>query len=167
MKMKMDCTRFKKRLHGYVDGAVPPALQAAMQTHAASCPTCRREVESLTQIGAVLRAAAPLSPVPEGFSGRVMARAAARKTPAPLRLAAWLPSFAWWQEMARPTRAAAAAVLVFGLALGAVMGWDLNRNGASALPPAAKPDALAAYNLDYLAEAPAGSLAQVVMALNQ
>gem|GEM_PF-4211923 len=69
--------------------------------------------------------------------------------------------------MALPTRAAAAAVLWFGLALGAVMGWDVNRNGGNPLPPSGKPDALAAYNLDYLGDAPAGSLAQVVLALDR
>ena len=164
--MTMDCKRFEKHLNAYVDGAVPPALHATMQTHAASCPTCRREMELLTQLGAVLRAATPPPPIPEGFTRRVMARAATRKTPVPLRLVAWLPSFAWWQEMTRPRRAAA-AVLVFGLALGAVMGWDLNRNGRNSLPPSGKPDALAAYNLDYLGDAPAGSLAQVVMALDK
>ena len=165
--MTMDCKRFEKHLNAYVDGAVPPALHATMQTHAASCPTCRREMELLTQLGAVLRAATPPPPIPEGCTRRVMARAAARKTPVPLRLVTWLPSFVWWQEMARPRCAAAAAVLVFGLALGAVMGWDLNRNGRNPLPPSGKPDALAAYNLDYLGDAPAGSLAQVVMALDK
>jgi hypothetical protein len=69
--------------------------------------------------------------------------------------------------LAHPVRAAAAAVLVASLALGAVMGWDANRNGRSPSSVATQPDALAAYNLDYLAEAPAGSLAQVVMALDQ
>jgi len=165
--MKMDCKDFAEHLHAYVDGIVPPVIGAAMQAHAAACPACCGEVEALAQLGIVLRAAAPLPPVPEGFSGRVMARAAARKAPAPLRLLRWVPSFEWWQEMARPTRAAAAAALVFGLALGAVMGWDANRTSRSPSPAAAPPDALAAYNLDYLAEAPAGSLAQVVLALNQ
>jgi len=165
--MKMDCKRFVKHLHAYVDGAVTPALHAAMETHVASCLACRREMESLTQLGAVLRAAPPPPPIPEGFARRVMARAAAQKAPVPPRLVAWLSSIAWWQEMALPTRAAAAAVLWFGLALGAVMGWDVNRNGGNPLPPSGKPDALAAYNLDYLGDAPAGSLAQVVLALDR
>ena len=165
--MRMDCQHFAKHLHAYVDGAVQPEMGAAMQAHAASCPSCRRQVEALTQLGAVLRTAAPNSPVPEGFAGRVMARAVAQKAPAPLRLLPWLPSFDWWQEMAGPARAAAAAVLIAGLALGAVMGWDANRNGRTPSPVATQPDALAAYNLDYLAEASDGSLAQVVMALDQ
>jgi anti-sigma factor RsiW len=165
--MKMDCETFAKHLHAYVDNAVAPAIRAVMLAHSASCPACRREVESLAQLGAVLRAAAPIPPVPEGFAARVMARAAEQKAQAPLRLVALFPRFAWWEDLARPARAAAAAVLVAGLALGAVMGWDANRNGRSPSSVATQPDALAAYNLDYLAEAPAGSLAQVVMALDQ
>jgi anti-sigma factor RsiW len=165
--MKLNCRRFATHLHAYVDRATPSALHAAMSAHAASCPACSRKVESVIQIGAVLRAAAPLLPVPEGFARRVMARAVARKTPVPLRLAAWRPSFAWWQEMDRPARAAAAAVLVFGLALGAMMGWDVTLNGCHALLPSDRPDALAAYSLDYLGDAPAGSLAQVVLTMDR
>ena len=165
--MKMDCKHFAKHLHAYVDGIVPPVVGAAMQAHAASCPACRREVESLAQLGAVLRVAAPIPPVPEGFAARVMAHAVEQKRQAPMRLVALFTRFAWWEDLARPARAAAAAVLVAGLALGAVMGWDANRNGRSPSSVVTQPDALAAYNLDYLAEAPAGSLAQVVMALDQ
>ena len=62
--MKMECKAFGQHLHAYVDGAVPTALRAAMQAHAASCPACRGEVEALAQLGTVLRAAAPLPPVP-------------------------------------------------------------------------------------------------------
>jgi len=165
--MKMDCKHFDRNLNAYVDGAVPTTLHVAMQTHAASCPACRLEMETLMQMGNVLHVAIPVPPVPEGFAGRVMARATEQKAQAPLRLVAFFPRFAWWEDLARPARAAAAAVLVAGLALGAVMGWDANRNGRTPSPVATQPDALAAYNLDYLAEAPDGSLAQVVLALNQ
>jgi anti-sigma factor RsiW len=166
--MRMDCKHFAKHLHACVDNAVAPAIRAAMQAHAVSCPACRREFESLAQLEAVLRSAPQPPPVPAGFAGRVMARAAAaRNARAPFRLVARLPGFDWWEDLARPARAAAAAVLVAGLAMGAVMGWDANRNGRSPSAVATQPDALAAYNLDYLAEAPAGSLAQVVMALDQ
>jgi anti-sigma factor RsiW len=165
--MNRDCKRFAKRLDAYADGAVTTQLHAAMEAHVASCPACRRELESLAQIGGVLRAAPPPPPVPEGFALRVMARAAACGESAPKRTGSALPAFAWWRELARPARAAAAAVLVVGLALGAMMGWDMNRNGRIPQPTSGKSDALAAFNLDYLGDAPAGSLAQVVMALNK
>jgi len=162
--MTMDCKRFEKHLNAYVDGAVPPALQAAMQTHTASCPACRRKIEALTQIGDVLRAAVPLPPVPEGFANRVMARAAAEKPPVPLRLVPWLPSFEWWQEMTSPTRAAAAALLVTGIGLGAFMGWDTGRLQESSVGEI-QTDSVVQYKLDFFEEAPAGSLAQVYLAL--
>jgi anti-sigma factor RsiW len=165
--MTMDCKLFKKRLHRYVDRALPPLVHAVMEAHAASCPACRREVESLTDLATVLHAADSTLPVPEGFARRVMARAVVRKVPARFSVFGWLSSQDWWTEIASPTRAAVAVVLVIGLSLGAVMGWDVNRNGRNALPPSGKSDALAAYNLDYLGDAPAGSLAQVVMALDR
>jgi len=162
----MDCTRFAKHIHAYVDNAAPPEIRAAMQAHAASCPACRGELEALAQLESILRSA-PDAPVPQGFAARVMARAATQKAPRKLSILAWGGTPEWWQELPGPARAAAAAILVFGLALGGVMGWDANRNGPKASPAAAPSDALAAYNLDYLAEAPAGSLAQVALALNE
>jgi hypothetical protein len=64
-------------------------------------------------------------------------------------------------------RAAAAAMLVVGLLAGLAMGWN------TVQAPAAKPsaqaapqgDPLAGYNLDYLGDAPSGSLADGYMAL--
>ena len=164
--MRMDCTRFAEHINAYVDHAVPPEIRAAMQAHATSCPACRGEIEALVQLESVLHSA-PEAPVPQGFAAHVMARAATQKAPRKLSVLAWAGLPGWWQELPGPARAAAAAILVVGLALGGVMGWDANRNGSNAAPPAAPADALAAYNLDYLAEAPAGSLAQVVLALNQ
>jgi len=97
----------------------------------------------------------------------VLARAATQKAPRKPSILSWVGTPAWWQQLPRPARAAAVAILAVGLALGGMMGWDANRNGRSPSPAAEPSDALAAYSLDYLADAPAGSLAQVVMALNQ
>ncbi len=58
-------------------------------------------------------------------------------------------------------RIAAAAVLAFGLTVGSYMGWSAGRSMA----PAAHVDPLNAYNLDYLGDAPDGSLARSYLAL--
>ena len=50
------------------------------------------------------------------------------------------------------------------MGLGALMGWDASRTRTSSLG-AVKPDLVAQYSLDYFEEAPAGSLAQVYLAL--
>jgi len=65
-----------------------------------------------------------------------------------------------------PMRAAAAAVLVIGLGTGALIGW--NTWQAPAAPPTqavSQVDPLAPYSLDYLTDAPDGSLAQSYLAL--
>ena len=62
--------------------------------------------------------------------------------------------------------AAAAAVLVIGLAVGLVMGWTtLPASQAPSAQAAVQADPLEAYNLDYLGDAPSGSLADSYMAL--
>ena len=66
-----------------------------------------------------------------------------------------------------PMHAAAAAVLIVGLAVGLVMGWTASPSTArtSATEATVRADALNAYNLDYLDEAPAGSLADSYLTL--
>ncbi|MFW6106933.1 MAG: hypothetical protein ACOC8H_02110 [bacterium] len=68
--------------------------------------------------------------------------------------------------MPAPMHAAAAAVLVIGLAVGLVMGWTTSPAGQT--PPAqatVQADPLDAYNLDYLGDAPSGSLADSYLTL--
>jgi len=58
---------------------------------------------------------------------------------------------------------AAAAVLVFGLAAGSYMGRSMSRTVTA--QTAVQADPLAVYNLDYLADAPSGSLADSYLTL--
>ena len=60
-------------------------------------------------------------------------------------------------------RAAAAAVLLIGLAAGTLMGWQTSQRAATSQTMAADP--VATYGLDYLADAPEGSLAGVYLSL--
>jgi NhaP-type Na+/H+ or K+/H+ antiporter len=64
--------------------------------------------------------------------------------------------------------AAAAAVLVVGLAAGLALGWaarPATRQAQEDSQAMALTTALAAYNLDYLGDAPGGSLADSYLAL--
>jgi hypothetical protein len=63
--------------------------------------------------------------------------------------------------------AAAAAVLVVGLAAGLAIGWAAQpaARQIAATPATAAVDPLAAYKLDYLNDAPDGSLAGTYLAL--
>ena len=64
--------------------------------------------------------------------------------------------------------AAAAAVLVFGLAIGILMGWDTWQNQGIQSPgksQMAQTEPTSLYNLDYLNDAPKGSLADAYLTL--
>ena len=66
------------------------------------------------------------------------------------------------------TNIAAAAVLVFGLAIGILMGWDTWQNQGIQSPgksQMAQTEPTSLYNLDYLNDAPKGSLADAYLTL--
>jgi hypothetical protein len=62
-------------------------------------------------------------------------------------------------------RLAAAAVLAISLSLGALMGRDVARGVAVGLSESAQADPAVVYNLDFLADAPSGSLADAYLTL--
>ena len=66
-----------------------------------------------------------------------------------------------------PMKAAAAAVLVFALLAGGMLGWDAMsvQSGGPSTEAGDEPDPLAQYNLDYLGESPRGSLADSYLEL--
>jgi len=160
----MRCREVTTRLDAYVGGELPSALAAEVESHLASCESCRLALDRLRRLAAVLGQTLML-PVPAGFALKVMAEARTRAARRPA-VAAWNP-FQWWKMGSVPMRAAAAAVLVVGLLAGLAMGWNAVQAPAAKLSAQAAPqgDPLAGYNLDYLGEAPSGSLADGYMAL--
>lgn len=163
----MNCGRCRKRMGAYVDRAVLPTVRAEMDEHLATCASCRAEMEAVEKLGDVLRAGSPPGPIPEGFAARVMARADGEEEARRRISWPWVQSWAWRETTAGPVRAAAAAVLVVGLAIGGLMGWDLSRARRGGGSPAGDAKEVAAYSLDYLGDAPDGSLAQVVLAMDK
>jgi hypothetical protein len=102
-----------------------------------------------------------MPPVPNGFAERVMAAARQGRTVKPAIVLSWNP-VAW--RLSAPMRAAVAAVLVVGLGLGIFMGRGAWR-GRDLSGAVAQSDPVAIYNLDYLTDAPNGSLAKSYLAL--
>jgi len=160
----MRCTKVRLTIDAYVSGGLGPRDRAAVEGHLKSCDGCRQAAAVARRL-VTLGQALPTPPVPEGFAKRVMSLARqgiARPTPA-------APSWslaAWWRMASAPVRAAAAAVLVIGLGAGTVLSWDTWQ--AQAAPPAqaaSQTDPLASYNVDYLTDAPDGSLAQTYLAM--
>jgi len=90
---------------------------------------------------------------------------AADGQPAPFE--PWNP-FGRWVSVPAPMRAAAAAVLILGLAAGAFMARGTFQPPASesvASTQSADAHVAAVYSLDYLTDAPSGSLAHVYVTL--
>jgi len=93
-----------ERIYGYLDGALPPAERASVESHLGRCPACREAFETRRR---VVEAASSLPEidVPDGFVEAVMSRLESIPGPVPAKappgLAAWLA-------------AAAAGVLVLG-----------------------------------------------------
>jgi anti-sigma-K factor RskA len=100
--------------------------------------------------------------VPDGFAARVMAKARNRRAAVS---AGWNP-LQWWRLTTAPMHVAAAAVLVVGLGVGLLMSWmTLPAGQAPATQASVQADPLDTYNLDYLGDAPGGSLADSYLAL--
>jgi anti-sigma factor RsiW len=158
----MRCEDATTRIDAYAAGELQPALAAKVAAHVESCEACRQSLERLKRLVAVLGQAS-IPPVPDGFAARLMAKARSRHPAA--ASAGWNP-LRWWRLAPAPMHAAAAAVLVIGLAVGLLMGWTTLPAGQA--PPAqatVQADPLDAYNLDYLGDAPSGSLADGYLAL--
>jgi len=159
----MRCEDLQSRLGAYVQGGMSPDEREAAAAHLRNCADCTRALARIDSLAAALAQAKTLS-VPSGFAVRVMAVARNRR-PA-IAAAGWNP-VRWWRQVSMPMHAAAAAVLIVGLAVGLVMGWTAAPSAvqASATEAAVQADALDAYNLDYFGEALAGSLADSYLTL--
>ena len=156
----MRCEDVKTKLDAYLAGELPPRISEDIDGHLANCPPCREARARLRQLAETLwQLRTP--PVPDGFAERVMMAARERQTVRPAIVVSWNP-LAW--RLSAPMWAAAAAVLVVGLGLGIFMGRGASRE-PSPVSAAAQADPLAIYSLDYLTDAPNGSLAQSYLTL--
>lgn len=157
----MRCEDLQRNLGNYVDGGISPDERKAIEAHLRGCPPCQATLADVDPVAAVLvQSQAP--PIPPGFADRVIAHARYRIIRPRLT---WSP-VQWWRTASAPMRGAAAAVLVVGFLGGWMMGRDAVRapgtRTAVVAPPA---DPLDGYNLDYLGDAPEGSLANSYLAL--
>jgi len=157
----MRCEEVQQQLREFSTGELPMDVRQTVQAHLSECAACCAELAKVDALAGFLTGAqAP--PVPSGFASRVLSKARQRHEANP---AAW-NLMRWWRLTSAPMHAAAAAVLVIGLAVGLLMGWKTSP--ASQAPPAqaaVQADPLDAYNLDYLGDAPSGSLADSYLAL--
>ncbi len=159
----MRCRRVRETFDAYRDGELPAVIREAVRGHLAACDRCREALARHTRLRAVLAdAAGRTPPPPAGFANRVMCAARRGWSPraAPLD---WNP-VRWWRQTRAPMRTAAAAVVVIGLCIGLLLGWTSAPSAPQAVAPA-QADPVDTYQIDYLGEAPAGSLADSYLAL--
>lgn len=156
----MRCEDVQQHLKRFADGDLPSADRQAAEGHLAECAACRAKLAEFDVLAGVV-AGTQTPPVPPGFASRVMTAARQRQEAQPI--AAW-NLLRWWRLTSVPMHAAAAAVLIVGLAAGVVMGWASAPSSAQA-DTAAQADAVDVYQIDYLREAPSGSLADSYLTL--
>ena len=173
----MRCKTIQQKLDLFLAEELTATGRKQIQAHLQSCPDCRAELVRLKQLLALLKSDSAIPPVPEGFSSRLMAKAserlAARQPPETVPARQSVPGSLWrlrWLQLATSVgrRAAQAAVLAGGLLMGVLMG---QRTWQSAHPSnphrALQADPVAVYELDYLSDAPAGSLTQAYLTLTR
>jgi len=153
----MNCRHTRSRLSRYLDGEMSVTERERIESHVNACDACRKALEHL-QIASEALAQLPAPPdVPQGFAERLRSLAAQR---APIQQT----MLSFHDLLTPPMRFAAAAVLMLGLGLGAVLSLDLNRIGAVQESQTAM-DPAAVYGLDVLTDAPGGSLADAYLVL--
>jgi anti-sigma factor RsiW len=166
----MHCENVQEQLNRFTAGDLPVADRHAVGAHLAECAACRAKLAELDALAGVL-ASTPTPPIPPGFASRVMAAARQRQEAQPARLrqgnggqvAAW-NLLRWWRLTSAPMHAAAAAVLIVGLTVGVVLGWTSAPRTAPT-ETVVQTDPVDAYQVDYLGEAPSGSLADSYLTL--
>ena len=159
----MRCEEVQSRLPAYSSGELPTGVREVVQTHLGGCAACQAAMAHIDALAAVL-AGAQTPPVPAGFAARVMVRARSHRSAAVS--AGWNP-LRWWRLGSAPMRAAAAAVLLVGLGAGLLM--DRMSGPAAVSPDSAETtsqaDALDTYQLEYMGDAPEGSLSDSYLSL--
>ncbi len=163
----MRCKTIRERLDLYLAEGLRGTDQRQVEAHLRSCPGCRDELSRLKQLLALLKSDSAVPPVPEGFSGRLMAKArqrlAARQPP---EMSVPWSIRRWWASVSIPLRAEAAAMLAASLLIGVLMGQQTWHSAHPSNPQQAmQADPLAAYAFDYLSDAPGDSLAGTYLAL--
>ncbi len=162
----MRCKAVWNKLDRLSRQEIEPRMRERIEAHLRSCAECRQHLVPQERLKALL-ASAPAPPaIPGGFGERlrVMARqrqAERQSVPASL----W--HLRWLSPRASVVRKAAQAVaLAAGLLIGVLMGQQTWRSAHSPVPEqVVQPDAIAVYELDYLTDAPSGSLVEGYLAL--
>jgi anti-sigma factor RsiW len=164
----MKCQTVRTKLDVYITQGLAMPVREAVAAHLRTCSQCRQELVGLEQLAALLKRDVAIPPVPEGLSHRVMAaaqqRLSARQSP---ETVPWNIR-RWWFSFSFPMRVAGPAALAAGLLMGILMGRQTWQSiNVSTAQQSRQADISAIYELDYLTDAPNGSLTETYLSLMQ
>ncbi len=148
----MDCRETQHKIDRYLRGELPGDAADEVEAHIDACPDCRRALDNARKLETVFRRAST-PPAPDEFASDLRERAAERgqqSAPDGDTVLGPLPA---WRTLSTPWRAAVAASLVVGLALGIILG---SGPASSRRTEAAR--AAQTPGLDYLSDSPRGSI---------
>ena len=141
-------------------------MRERVEAHLTACADCRRHLARQEGLTSLLTNLPRPPAVPERFGDRLLA--AARERQAVRRP---VPGSLWRLRWLAPPgsvgrKATQAVAIAGGLLIGVLMGQQTWRSAYSSIAQqAAQPDPVAVYQLDYLTDAPDGSLVQSYLAL--
>jgi len=168
----MRCKAVRSKLDRLSRQELAPRARKRIEAHLSVCADCRRHLAAQERL-AVLLTSLPKPPtVPEGFGDRLMAvarerQAARRPVPGSLWRLRWSsPPGTDRRLVAVGRKATQAMALAGGLLIGVLMGQQTWRSAHPSISQQTiEPDPVAVYELDYLTDAPGGSLVQSYLTL--
>ncbi|MCP4708931.1 MAG: hypothetical protein GY869_09925 [Planctomycetes bacterium] len=160
----MDCKDVRNNLMVYADGELKGSLVCDIDEHLERCPGCRSVLAREQHLTTMLTATAG-APVSDVLASRIMVQARTPKEPAEELQGKF--RFSHCRSQVIWQRVAAAAVLVIGLTAGGYMGRNIRVQPAATpeMQLASQVDPVGTYKLDYLSNAPQGSLQEVFLNL--
>ncbi len=162
----MRCQAVRNKLDRFARQELAPRTFNRVEAHLRDCAACRRHLARQERLTKLLTGLPQPPALAEAFGDRLMA--AARQRQAARRS---VPGSLWRRRWSLPSaavgaKAAQAAALACGLVIGVLMGQQTWRSAHPSIPqPATPTDPVAVYQLDYLTDAPGGSLAQSFLSL--
>lgn len=163
----MRCRAVRSKLDRLGRQELAPRMRDRVEAHLSKCADCRQHLARQERLAVLLTSAPEPPAVPEGFGDRLIAAASRRAerqaVPGSLWRPRWLPSTA-----SIKSKAVQAVAIAGGLLVGILMGQQTWRSAHAPIRPrTVEPDALSVYELDYLTDAPGGSLVQSYLSLTK
>ena len=163
----MRCQTVRQKLEAYAAAEVTPQVRERIEGHLRSCSGCREALARQKELEALVRSV-PAPPVPDGFAGRLMARARVRgESPRRVSPSGWKP-LGWLGPQRLRLGVGTAAALAAGLLIGGFMGWQTWQRSAvqiGAGNQVVEADPVGASNLSFLTGSGEKSLGEAYLGL--